>query len=142
MSTHNINRLVNFIEKPKNNIKRFFKILGPGFVTGSADDDPSGIGTYSIAGAQFGPLLLWLIPFQLPLMFAMQEMCARIGLVTGKGLAANMKLYFSKLLVYAGIFILVVANAINIGADISIMAASMNLVLGQNLQFWAIVTTI
>jgi NRAMP (natural resistance-associated macrophage protein)-like metal ion transporter len=132
----------NLFEKPKKGIKKVLKVLGPGFITGAADDDPSGIGTYSVAGAQYGPLLLWLIPLQLPLMFAIQEMCGRIGLVTGKGLAANMKLHFPKSILYGSIFILVLANVINIGADISIMAASLKLVLGFNINFWALTATI
>lgn len=130
-----LRRIINFIKKE-------FKVLGPGFITGSADNDPSGIGTYSLAGAKYGPLMLWLLPFQLPLMYAMQIMSARIGLVTGKGLAANMKAYFPKPILYTAIAILVIANTINIGADISIMAASMQLVFGYKIYFWAIVTTI
>ena len=128
----------NFLTKAKRKIKKTIRLIGPGFVTGSADDDPSGIGTYSIAGAKFGLLMLWLVPFLLPLMFVIQEMCARIGLVTGKGLTANMKKFFSKPVLYSAIFILVVANVINIGADISIMASSLKLVFGFNVNFWAI----
>ena len=131
-----------FFQYIKNKTKKVLSILGPGFITGSSDDDPSGIGTYSIAGAQYGPLFLWLAPFQLPLMYAMQNMCARIGLVTGKGLATNMKIYFPRFIFYPAIFILVCANTINIGADISIMAESINLVFGGNTHFWAIITTI
>jgi Mn2+/Fe2+ NRAMP family transporter len=135
------NFVSRFFAKAKLKIKETFQILGPGFITGAADDDPSGIGTYSIAGAKYGPLLLWLVPFQLPLMYAIQNMCGRIGLVTGKGLAANMKIYFPKYLFYTAIVILCVANVINIGADISIMAASIKLVFGYNIHFWAIITT-
>ncbi|MFH0898263.1 MAG: Nramp family divalent metal transporter [bacterium] len=131
-----------FLKKIKNKALKTLKILGPGFVTGSADDDPSGIGTYSIAGAKYGLLLAWLVPFQLPLMFAIQEMCARIGLVTGKGLAANMKRFFPKPILYCAIFILIFANIINIGADITIMAASANLVSGLSGNVLAITITI
>src|SRR5258708_3208979 len=71
--------------------KPFWKRIGPGLITGAADDDPSGIGTYSVAGAQFGYGLLWLVPFCIPLMIAVQEMCGRLGAITGKGLAAIIK---------------------------------------------------
>lgn len=132
----------NLFEIAKNKTKKIFKVIGPGFLSGAADNDPSAIGTYSMAGAQYGLLLLWLIPFQLPLMYAMQTMCARIGLITGKGLAFNMKHYFSKPILYTALFILVCSNTINIGADISIMAASIKLVFGLNIYFWAIITTV
>ena len=131
-----------FCTRFKTKTKKLLKIIGPGFITGSADDDPSGIGTYSVAGAQYGPLFLWLIPFQLPLMYAMQNMSARIGLVTGKGLAANMIVHFPKTVVYAAIFLLVVSNIINIGADISIMAASLNLILNCHVHYCSIISTL
>jgi NRAMP (natural resistance-associated macrophage protein)-like metal ion transporter len=111
--------------------KSFFKSLGPGLITGASDDDPSGIATYSQAGAQFGFGTLWLALFQLPLMIAIQEMCARIGLVTGSGLAGIMKKRYSKKTVYPIISLLLVANTINIGADIGAMSASVKLVLPQ-----------
>lgn len=111
--------------------KFFFKSLGPGLITGASDDDPSGIATYSQAGAQFGFGTLWLALFQLPLMIAIQEMCARIGLVTGSGLAGIMKKRYSKKTVYPIISLLLVANTINIGADIGAMSASVKLVLPQ-----------
>ncbi|HEV2600809.1 MAG TPA: Nramp family divalent metal transporter [Candidatus Babeliales bacterium] len=132
----------SLLQRLYDGIKKEFRALGPGFITGSADNDPSGIGTYSLAGAKYGPLMLWLLPFQLPLMYAVQIMSARIGLVTGKGLAANMKDYFPKPILYSAIAILVIANTINIGADISIMAASMQLVFGYQIYFWAIFTTL
>src|ERR1051326_9187792 len=74
--------------------KPFWKRIGPGLITGAADDDPSGIGTYSVAGAQFGYGLLWLVPFCIPLMIAVQEMCGRLGAITGKGLAAIIKEHY------------------------------------------------
>ena len=123
-------------------IKTVSKIIGPGVITGLSDDDPSGIGTYSIAGARFGLGLNWLAPFQLPLMIAIQEMCARLGLVTGRGLAGNIKQFLSRRWLYLSVFLLVIANTVNIGADISAMAASMKLVAGGNLVFWAIILTI
>jgi NRAMP (natural resistance-associated macrophage protein)-like metal ion transporter len=112
-------------------LKSFFKILGPGLVTGASDDDPSGIATYSQAGAQFGFGTLWLALFQLPMMIVIQEMCARIGLVTGNGLAGIIKKRYSKKTVYPIISLLLIANTINIGADIGAMSASVKLVSPQ-----------
>ena len=111
--------------------KSYFKILGPGLITGASDDDPSGIATYSQAGAQFGLGTLWLALFQLPMMIAIQEMCARIGLVTGSGLAGIIKKRYSKKMGYPIISLLLVANTINIGADIGAMSASVKLVSPQ-----------
>ncbi len=122
----------SFFKNIKIKAIKIMGLLGPGFVTGSADDDPSGIGTYSIAGARYGVGLAWLVPFLLPLMYIIQEMCARIGLVTGKGLAANMKRVFPKPIVYMGVAILGFANIFNIGANLVIMAASIKLVVGGN----------
>ncbi|MHB8601435.1 MAG: NRAMP family divalent metal transporter [Nitrosotalea sp.] len=113
-------------------LRSFFKSLGPGLITGASDDDPSGIATYSQAGAQFGLGTLWLALFQLPLMIAIQEMCARIGLVTGSGLASIMKKRYSRKTVYPIITLLLIANTINIGADIGAMSASVKLVLPQS----------
>ncbi|WP_101476816.1 NRAMP family divalent metal transporter [Candidatus Nitrosotalea bavarica] len=109
-------------------IKSFFKILGPGWISGAADDDPSGIATYSQAGAQFGFTTLWMALFMLPMMFVIQEICARIGLVTGSGLAGIVKKRYSKKIVYPIISLLLIANTINIGADIGAMSASVKLV--------------
>jgi NRAMP (natural resistance-associated macrophage protein)-like metal ion transporter len=112
-------------------IKSFFKILGPGWITGAADDDPSGIATYSQAGAQFGFTTLWMALFQFPMMVAIQEMCARIGLVTGSGLAGIIKKRYSKKTLYPIVSLLLIANTINIGADIGAMSASVKLVFPQ-----------
>jgi Mn2+/Fe2+ NRAMP family transporter len=106
----------------------FIKSLGPGIITGASDDDPSGIATYSQAGAQFGFGMLWLSLFQYPFMMVVQEMCARIGLVTDSGLAAVMKQKYSSRIVFLIAFLLLIANTINIGADIGAMAASTRLV--------------
>lgn len=95
------------------------KGLGPGAITGAADDDPSGIATYSIAGAQFGTSLLWMSIVSWPLMAAVQAMCARIGMVTGKGLMAALRQRFPKPVLIAMSFALFVANMINIGADLA-----------------------
>ena len=117
---------------------RFLRILGPGLITGAADDDPSGIATYSQAGAGFGYGLLWAFPLMYPLLLAVQESCARIGAVTGKGLAAVLKDNYSRKLLYFAVALVVVANTINIGADIGAMAAAMNLIVPIPLAFWAV----
>ncbi len=108
---------------------RFLKALGPGVVTGAADNDPSGIATYSQAGAQFGYGLLWAIPLLYPLMTAVQEASARIGAVKKKGIAAVTKDHYPKTILYAIISLIFIANTINIGADIGAMAASLELVI-------------
>lgn len=108
-------------------ISRFLKILGPGIVTGAADDDPSGIATYSQAGAQFGFGLPWTMLFTYPLMTAVQEACMRIGAVTGKGLAAIIRENYSKKILYPVVLLVVCANTLNIGSDIGAMAASTQL---------------
>lgn len=126
----------------KNRIIHGIKSIGPGFITGSADDDPSGIGTYSIAGAKYGLSLAWLFPFQLPFMFCIQEMCARIGIVTRNGLTQNMKLIFPKPLIYGAIAILTLANTINIGANISIMAHSIQLLIDHPIHLLALYITL
>ncbi len=100
----------------------YWHMLGPGLTTGASDDDPSGIATYSQTGAQFGYRFLWLAPLTFPLMAVVQEMCARIGLVTGRGLAANIRVYFSKRVLHVCTILLFAANAINIGADLGAMA--------------------
>ena len=106
---------------------RFLHVLGPGLVTGAADDDPSGIATYSQAGAAHGFGLLWAFPLMYPLLLAVQESCARIGAITGKGLAAVIKENYSRKLLYMSVGLVVVANTINIGADLGAMAATTQL---------------
>lgn len=98
--------------------------IGPGIVTGAADDDPSGIGTFCVTGAQFGYLLLWLIPVSVPLMVAVQEMCGRIAAITGSGLAAVIKAHYPRRLLYFSVGLLVIANVFNVYADLNVMAAS------------------
>ena len=111
--------------------KLILKSLGPGLVTGASDDDPSGIATFSQAGAIFGFGMLWLVLYQYPLMTAIQEMCARIGLMTGSGLAAVIKKKYSRNVVFPLIGLLFIANTINIGADIGAMSASVRLLVPQ-----------
>ena len=106
--------------------------VGPGLVTGVADDDPSGIGTYSQAGAQFGLNMLWTMPLSFPLMAAIQSMCARIGRVTGKGLAANIKCTFPPAVLYGVVALLLVANVLNIAADLAAMGEVAELAMGVN----------
>jgi len=120
--------------------KKILKSLGPGLITGAADKDPSIIGTYSQAGAQFGFGMLWLALFQYPMIVVVQEMCARIGLVTGSGLAAVIKSKYSGKVVLAITILIIVANTINIGADIGVMAASVKLLIPQLPFFIAILS--
>lgn len=104
--------------------------VGPGLITGVADDDPSGIATYSQAGAQFGLNMLWTMPLAFPLMAAVQSMCGRIGRVTGKGLAANIKAAYPPAILKAVVALLLVANTLNIAADVAAMGESAQLVTG------------
>jgi NRAMP (natural resistance-associated macrophage protein)-like metal ion transporter len=116
-------------KRSKNKFLKFLTILGPGLTTGAADDDPSGIATYSQTGAQFGYGQLWTALYMLPFMAGVQEACARIGLVTGKGIAAVVRQHFSKSVLYTVVALVVVANVINIGADIGAMAAAAQLLV-------------
>jgi len=119
--------------------KKFFKKIGPGFITGASDDDPSGIATYSQTGAQFGYTQLWLALFSTPFMVAIQEMCGRIGLVSGRGLAGVLREHFSKPILYSAVGLLLIANVINIGADLGAMASSMKLLVGFSFSVWLVV---
>src|SRR5512140_29121 len=106
------------------------KKLGPGLITGASDDDPSGIATYSQAGAQFGYGLLWSVLFTTPLMIGIQIISARIGRVTGHGLAANIRDHFPAWMLHGIVALLVVANTINIAADLGALGNAMELLLG------------
>jgi NRAMP (natural resistance-associated macrophage protein)-like metal ion transporter len=110
-------------------LRVYLKALGPGLITGAADDDPSGIGTYAQTGAQFGYSQLWLALFTFPLMTIIQEMCARIALQTGGGLATNLRKYYPKSVLYICVFLLFSANTINIGADLGAMASASQLLV-------------
>ena len=112
-------------------IKSFLKSLGPGLITGTADDDPSSIATFAQAGAKFGLGMLWTVIYLIPLIVVIQEICARIGLLTGSGLGTIIKKKYSKKIVLPLIFLLLVANTINVGADIGAMAASASLMFPQ-----------
>ena len=114
--------------------KDYWYTLGPGLTTGASDDDPSGIATYSQAGAQYGFKLLWMAAFTFPLMAIIQEMCARIGLITGRGLANNIRIHFGRKVLYISTIFLFAANTFNIGADIGAMASAVQL-LRPSLDF-------
>ena len=113
----------------RNPLKRFLKVLGPGLITGAADDDPSGIATYSIAGASLGFATLWTALVTLPLMSVVQFLCAKIGMVSGMGLAGVLRNYYSRWLLYPAVLSLLVANTINAGTDIGAIAAALNLII-------------
>ena len=116
---------------------RWLRIFGPGIVTGASDDDPSGIATYSQAGAQFGVGLLWTMALTYPLMAAIQEVSARVGRVTGHGLAANLKRAYPRWVLFLFVGLLAIANTINIGADIGAMGAAAQLLGGGSVLAWA-----
>jgi NRAMP (natural resistance-associated macrophage protein)-like metal ion transporter len=121
-------KLSNKLSSSSSLLKVVLDKLGPGVITGASDADPSGIATYSQAGAQFGFGMAWLVLVLYPMMTAVQEMCARVGLVTGSGLAAVIKQKYSKKIVFPITILLLIANTINIGTDIGAMAASIRLV--------------
>lgn len=121
----------------KVSVRSFFADLGPGLITGAADDDPSGISTYSVAGAAFGYAPLWTAIFSFPLMAAVQLMCARLGMVTGRGLAGAVRLRYPRWVLWGACLLLVVANVINIGADLGGMAQVTQMVTGVNALLWS-----
>ena len=112
--------------------------LGPGLITGAADDDPSGIATYSQVGAQFGMGMLWTTLFSFPLMAAMQEICARLGRITGAGVAASLRKHYPKPLLFGAVALLCAANIFNLGADIAAIGAAAQLLLGGSLNAYAV----
>ncbi|HEX4005917.1 MAG TPA: divalent metal cation transporter [Acidobacteriaceae bacterium] len=120
-------------------LRQFLKSVGPGIITGAADDDPSGIATYSVAGAQFGTSLLWTAALTWPLMAATQMMCARIGKVTGQGLAANLRTRFPAWLLLIVVCALLAANTINIAADLAGMADAASMLTGISSRIYVVV---
>jgi NRAMP (natural resistance-associated macrophage protein)-like metal ion transporter len=110
--------------------KGLFGLLGPGLITGASDDDPSGIATYSQTGAQFGYAMCWVMLFCFPLMVAIQEISARMGRVTGQGIAGNIRAHYPRWLLYAIVGLLLLANTINLGADLGAMGAALKLLVG------------
>lgn len=119
--------------------RNFLKSLGPGLITGASDDDPSGIATYSQAGAQFGYRMLWTMVLIFPLMAGIQQISALIGRVTGNGIAGNMRKYYSKWTMYPVVILLLIANTINLAADINAMGAALKLLIGGPAQVYAAV---
>jgi len=117
-------------------VRKFFAGLGPGLITGAADDDPSGISTYSVTGAAFGYSQLWTALFSFPLMFAVQLMCARLGMVSGQGLAGIIRRRYSRRVLWGSCALLVIANTFNIGADLGGMAAAMQMITGVTAFLW------
>lgn len=127
---------------PLGRVLVFLKSLGPGLVTGAADDDPSGIGTYSQTGAQFGYAQLWTSVLCLPLMIAIQEICARIALQTGRSLAQNMRQHYPRWMLYSCVGLLFIANTVNIGADLGAMAASAQMLVALPYLVWLLAITV
>jgi NRAMP (natural resistance-associated macrophage protein)-like metal ion transporter len=127
-----VNLLKSISEDPR------VKQLGPGLITGAADDDPSGIATYSQAGAQFGYSMLWTVLFTYPLMVGIQMVSARLGCITGRGLAANIKTVFPRPVLYGIVGLLLVANTINIAADIAAMGEALRLLLGGSAHLYSV----
>ena len=117
-------------------VRHFFADLGPGLITGAADDDPSGISTYSVTGASFGYAPLWTALFSFPLMAAVQLMCARLGMVTGRGLASNLRRNYPRGILWAACALLIVANVVNIGADLGGMAEATAMMTGVSQYIW------
>ena len=126
----------------QNIYKRTTKVVGPGVITGIADDDPSGIATYAQTGALFGLSQLWLSLYSLPFMIAVQEMCARIGMVTGNGLAGTIKTYYPKWLLYIAVLLLAVANIVNIGADLGAMGKAVSMISPLSVNIGLILITL
>ncbi|EKE11174.1 MAG: hypothetical protein ACD_15C00133G0025 [uncultured bacterium] len=125
-------KIAEVLRNPWKKSYYFFRALGPGVITGASDDDPSGIGTYSSAGAKFGLGILWMAAWMLPMMMAIQEACARIGIVTNRGLAGVLQKHYKKRIVASIVFVLIVANIINIGADLGAMAKSLQMLVDIN----------
>lgn len=125
-------------QKPVTGSPGFFRRLGPGLVTGAADDDPSGIGTHGQIGAQFGYGLAWTFVLSFPLMVVIQEVAARIGSVTGAGIASNLRRHYPRPLLWTMVTLLLVANIVNLGADLSAMGAALVLLTGGNAVFYTL----
>jgi NRAMP (natural resistance-associated macrophage protein)-like metal ion transporter len=126
-------------EKPQARAGVVIKALGPGLITGAADDDPSGIATYSQAGAQFGFSMLWTVIFTYPLMVGIQVVSARIGRVTGHGVAANIRRHYPPWLLYSVVCLLLLANTINIAADIGAMGDAVHLIAGGPSHLYTVI---
>lgn len=123
-------------------LRGLLDVLGPGLITGAADDDPSGIATYSQVGAQFGYGMTWVMLFSFPLMAGIQEISGRIGRVTGQGIAANVGEHYSRWLLRFIVLLLIVANTINLGADLGAMGSAVKLVIGGSAQLYVVVLAV
>ena len=121
---------------PTDRVRQFLTDLGPGLITGAADDDPSGISTYSVTGASFGYMPLWTALLSFPPMAAVQLMYARLGLVTGRGLAGVVRRYYPRWVLWSACALLVVANVFNIGADLGGMAEATEMMTGIKSYYW------
>jgi NRAMP (natural resistance-associated macrophage protein)-like metal ion transporter len=128
--------VINLLQRIRDS--RAVRQLGPGLITGAADDDPSGIATYSQAGAQFGNQMLWTVAFTYPLLVGIQMVSARLGRVTGRGLAANIRAHFPRPLLYAVVALLLIANTVNIAADISAMGQALRLIVGGSAHAYSL----
>jgi Mn2+/Fe2+ NRAMP family transporter len=126
-------------QKRPNFVRRFFAVLGPGLITGAADDDPSGIATYSIAGAQMGTAMIWTALITWPFMAAVQFMCARIGMVTGAGLGTALRKKGPRWLLFSGALGLLIANTINVGSDLSAMADAAEMLTAVNSHIYVVI---
>jgi NRAMP (natural resistance-associated macrophage protein)-like metal ion transporter len=122
--------------RPRHGVQQFLKELGPGLITGAADDDPSGISTYSVAGASYGYATLWTALVSFPLMAAIQLMCARLGMVTGCGLASVIRTRYSRWVLWFACALVIVANVFNIGADLGGMADAMQMITHVPAYYW------
>lgn len=138
ISEEEVSKAERLLGNPIRKVKYFLKALGPGVIIGAADDDPSGIGTYSSVGAKFGFSTLWMAVWLLPIMVAVQEICARIGIITNKGLAEVLQKYYHRRIIMAAVILLVIANIVNIGADLGAMAASLQMISGINFYLAAV----
>jgi len=118
------------VAREKHPIKKALKLLGPGFITGAADDDPSGIGTYAVAGASLGLATLWTALLTFPFMAAVQNICSRLGLISGTGLAGILKEHYPRWVLYPAVGLVFVANVVNIGADLGAIADAAGIVVG------------
>src|SRR5437016_3184792 len=123
-------------EKELRRVRKFFAELGPGLITGAADDDPSGISTYSVTGAAFGYAPLWTALFSFPLMAAVQMMCARLGMVSGRGLAGVLRRDYPRWVLWSACALLIIANVFNIGADLAGMADAIKMMTGVSSLIW------
>src|SRR5437667_11528029 len=126
------------VARERQPIKKAALVLGPGFITGAADDDPSGIGTYSVAGASLGLVTLWTALITFPFMAAVQNICAQLGQVSGSGLAGILKEHYPRWVLYPAVALVVIANVVNVGADLGAIADAAGIVVGMPVP-WLVV---